>query len=271
MAACVLAESTKVERSILSHAEKRVIPHGVDSSVFYPLEGGVEDGEALSGRQRARRKIFPHSPEFLDGLIVLNANRNQPRKRIDTTMRGFALFAEDKPENVKLFLHMGRKDSGWDLVKLAQYLGLEDRLILSTFEDDMPGVSRSHLNLIYNACDVGLNTASSEGWGLANFEHGATGAAQVLPRHSAFADLWDGAAVMVEPVAELIQEQLLIRAWLVSPEGVAAALQRLYDDPDELTEMSNLAWTLANRPEFRWQAISERWRAIFEAAIKKPT
>jgi hypothetical protein len=33
------------------------------------------------------------------------------------------------------------------------------------------------------------------------FEHAATGAAQVLPRHSANAALWEGAAVLVDPAA----------------------------------------------------------------------
>jgi len=44
------------------------------------------------------------------------------------------------------------------------------------------GLDDRELNLLYNACDVGLNTASSEGWGMVSFEHAATGAAQIVPR-----------------------------------------------------------------------------------------
>jgi D-inositol-3-phosphate glycosyltransferase len=51
---------------------------------------------------------------------VLNANRNQPRKRIDITLRGFALFAVDKPETVQLYLHMGSEDMGWNALQLAR-------------------------------------------------------------------------------------------------------------------------------------------------------
>jgi D-inositol-3-phosphate glycosyltransferase len=46
------------------------------------------------------------------------------------------------------------------------------------------------LNLLYNACDVGINTSMGEGWGLVSFEHGATGGAQIVPEHTACAELW---------------------------------------------------------------------------------
>ena len=81
------------------------IPHGVDSAVFFPLEPEEEDREAV--KRRAREKLFRGDAEHTDSFIVLNANRNEPRKRIDTTIKGFAEFARDKDKFVKLHLHMG--------------------------------------------------------------------------------------------------------------------------------------------------------------------
>ena len=96
---------------------------------------------------------------------MLNANRNQPRKRIEITMQGFALFAENKPDNVKLYLHMGSEDMGWNLMSLARRYDIEGRLIISNTSKETPTDSVKRLNMIYNACEVGINTSLGEGWG----------------------------------------------------------------------------------------------------------
>ena len=236
-----------------------VIPHGVDTGTFHPLDG--------DGRRHARRLLFPDAPDVDERFIVLNANRNQPRKRIDTTIRGFALFAHDKPPHVKLFLHMGVEDAGWNVIQLARRYGVEDRVLMSSLARVMQVSPTRQLNLVYNACDVGLNTSSAEGWGLPSFEHAATRAAQVVPRHSACEELWRDSAVMLEPVLKVINDKILTEAWLVSPESVAEALETLYRDRELLAEMSELAYRNATRPEYRWEAISARWNALFREVL----
>jgi hypothetical protein len=52
-----------------------------------------------------------------DTFIVFNGNRNQPRKRIDLTIKGFIEFAKDKPD-ARLWLNMGSKDMGWEIIPL---------------------------------------------------------------------------------------------------------------------------------------------------------
>ena len=240
-----------------------VIPHGVDTETFHPLDG---EGR-LSGRQRARRLLFPDAPDVDERFIVLNANRNQPRKRIDTTIRGFALFARDKPAHVKLFLHMGVEDAGWNVIQLSRRYGVEDRVLMTSLDRVIQGVSTKQLNLVYNACDVGLNTSSAEGWGLPSFEHAATRGAQVVPRHSACEELWRDSALMLEPVLKVINDKILTEAWLVSPESVAEALERLYRDRELLAEMSELAYRNATRSDYRWEAISGRWDALFREVL----
>jgi glycosyltransferase involved in cell wall biosynthesis len=241
-----------------------IIPHGVDTETFRPLAGAAD---LTAGRLQARRLLFPDAPDLAERFIVLNANRNQPRKRIDTTVRGFALFAADKPAHVKLYLHMGVEDVGWNVIQLARRYGVEDRVLMSSLAKVIQGVPARQLNLIYNACDVGLNTSSAEGWGLPSFEHAAAGGAQVVPRHSACAELWEGAAVMLEPALKIINEKVLTEAWLVPPEGVAAALERLYRDREFLAEMAARAYRNATRAEYRWEAISARWDALFREVL----
>lgn len=234
-----------------------VIPHGVDTRTFRPCS--PDEG---SRRVLARRQILHGFPELEDAFIVLNANRNQPRKQIDTTLKGFALFARDKPENVKLYLHMAVEERGWNIMILGQRLRLEDRLILATDGNRHPELSSGQLNLLYNACDVGLNTSSAEGWGLVSFEHGATRAAQIVPRHTSQTELWEGAAECLHPALTTVNPGSLTDVFLVSPESVAAALERLYADPGYRQRMACQAFENANRPEYRWEEISRRWESL---------
>ena len=262
------AQKQRETDSSFSFPQVEIIPHGVDTKTFYPLRGEGED-EKSSGRLHARRLLFPDATDLEERFIVLNANRNQPRKRIDTTIRGFALFARDKPAHVKLFLHMGVEDVGWNVILLARRYGIEDRVLMSSLAKTIQGVSTAQLNRIYNACDVGINTSSAEGWGLPSFEHAATRAAQIVPRHSACAELWEGAAVMLEPAFKVINERVLTDAWLVTPESVAEALEKLYREREFLSEMSERAFRTALRPEFQWGNISERWDALFRQVLEQ--
>jgi glycosyltransferase involved in cell wall biosynthesis len=243
-----------------------VIPHGVDTDTFRPLDAPA----GVTSRLHARRLLFPGMDDPEGRFIVLNANRNQPRKRIDTTIRGFALFAEAKPAGVHLFLHMGVEDVGWNVIQLARRYGVEDRVLMSSLNKVIQGVSAQQLNLVYNACDVGLNTSSAEGWGLPSFEHAATRAAQVVPRHSACAELWEGAGLLVEPALNIIYEKILTEGWLVTPEGVAEALERLYSERELLVEMSERAYRNATRAEYRWENIAARWDALFREVLAAP-
>src|SRR5262249_15522899 len=143
-----------------------VIPFGVDAETFYPMSSATDIAKSQLG-------VLPDT-QIPGSFIVLNANRNQPRKRIDITLKAFSIFAKDKPDNVKLYLHMGVQDLGWHIVKVARRFGIEERIIVSDSGGPSPSLGDEDLNSIYNACDVGINTASCEGWGLVAFEHAAT-------------------------------------------------------------------------------------------------
>jgi hypothetical protein len=159
-----------------------VIPHGLDLKDFYPLD-----------KQECRKKLGLAEDTF----IVFNGNRNQFRKRIDITISAFAKFAVDKPE-ARLYLHLGLKDQGWDVMPLfareMQKRGLDanNRIIMTANTPNPPNVSVDLLNTIYNAVDVGVNTCKGEGWGLVNFEHAACKVAQVVPDHTSTKEIFEG-------------------------------------------------------------------------------
>jgi glycosyltransferase involved in cell wall biosynthesis len=219
-----------------------VIGHGVDTRIFRPAGG-------------ARRALFPDRPELENAFVVLNANRNVPRKMIGLSMAAFAEFAARKAD-AHLLLHMGMRDTGIDIPSLARELGITDRILTTTNEDAPPRLPDETLNLVYNAADVGLNTATGEGWGLVAFEHGATGAAQVMPAHSACAELWRGKALLV-PVEDGREDE-----GVVSRDGVVAALETLYSDPGLRSRLGDAARQQALDPRFDWDTIAESWKSL---------
>ena len=246
----------------------KVIPHGVDTKTFRPCSASGAMLEFRSNRSKARAALFSNQPELSNAFIVLNANRNQPRKRIDITIEAFALFARGKPENVKLYLHMGTEDRGYKLSELRPWHELKNRVLLTTTSPQMPNISDERLNLIYNACDVGLNTSTGEGWGLVAFEHAATGAAQIMPRHSACLELWREAALLVEPIETFTPSTEFVVHKVVSAAAVADALERIYQTPALLREFSVRGYERATVPELGWSQIAHQWDRLFQEELK---
>lgn len=259
-------ERVRAQEPHFRFPEPDVIPHGVDTRRFYPL--GDDRGEIPARRVEARRAMKLDDEEHLGAFIVLNANRNMPRKRIDITMQGFAQFAKDKPANVKLYLHMATEDSGWNVLILAKRYGIYDRLIMTQADNSRPQFSDEQLNLLYNACDVGITTTTGEGWGMVSFEHAATRAAQIIPRHTSLAGLWADAAEFIDPVMKLTYPGNLTDAHIVTPEGVAASLQRLYEDRDYRDSLAGAAYRNATRPELDWGSIAARWKRLFDEVAR---
>lgn len=126
--------------------------------------------EKLIGLANAMRGRFFEAPQPLsvDDIIVLNANLYGSRKRIEATVDAFNQVSKEFP-NLKLWLHGGANAQTVNLVED------KNRLITSS------KVKNSELNLIYNICDVGLQTSWGEGWSLTNCEHGKLGKLQVVP------------------------------------------------------------------------------------------
>lgn len=247
-----------------------VIPHGIDIEAFRPAACGPDGRPDLAvSRVAARRQLFPDRPELEDAFLVLNANQNNPRKRLDLTLEGFARFACDKPDRVKLFLHTNLNEEGCELRPIARRLGIEERLIWTDARLRSQFVPDETLRLIYNACDVGLNTSVGEGWGLVAFEHAATAAAQVLPRHSVHEELWDGAADLVKAPQAVRGHHDFVTHRLIDVEGVAAALDRLYKDHDWLRQRSLAAFRRAANARLSWAEIAGRWDRLFQRLLRK--
>ena len=235
-----------------------VVPHGVTPGQFFPID-----------KKEARKKLNLKEDIF----IVFNGNRNQFRKRIDITIAAFAKFAKDKPDT-QLYLHMGKKDQGWDIMHIfdremkRNKLDPNGRIILTADVDGPPSVELEMLNTIYNAADVGVNTCKGEGWGLVSFEQAACKVAQVVPGHTSCKEIFEGYGQLIR--CDHIDTDTNFGREMPCPstEHLTEILNDLYNNPKKLEATAELCYERALEKQFTWEVIGSQFAGIFEDVIK---
>ena len=160
-------QTVNINKLVLKGKEKnkifRYLPHGKDSSLFYPLSDKEKSTKEFKD---FKKQIFGNkNPKF----VAFFNSRNIRRKQIPDTMLAFREFLYSLPkEEAKdcyLVLHTEAvTDHGTDLYKVKEYLfdeHFENQIIFS--HSKLP---ESHLNYLYNIADVQMLLTSNEGWGL---------------------------------------------------------------------------------------------------------
>jgi len=237
-----------------------VIPHGITAGQFF----GVDKAECR------KRLGLPQ-----DDFIVFNGNRNQARKRIDITIDAFARFAIDRPDT-KLYLHMGLKDQGWDIMELfgkqMRRYGMDPngRIIMSGNSQHPPNVEVEMLNVIYNACDVGVNTCKGEGHGLVNHEHAACGVAQIVPNHTSCKEIFEGTGELIRCDFIDIDMNYNREMPMPSAEHLAEILGKYYEDRELLAQVADRCYVRATDDKYQWDTIAGQFDDVFQEALKEP-
>ncbi len=234
-----------------------VIPHGVTPGQFYPKD-----------KKECRKELGIKEDIF----IVFNGNRNQFRKRIDITIAAFAKFAKDKPDT-QLYLHMGKKDQGWDIMNLfdremkRNKLDPNNRIILTADVEGPPSVDVEMLNTIYNAADVGVNTCKGEGWGLVSFEHAACKVAQVVPGHTSCKEIFEGYGQLIR--CDHIDTDTNFGREMPCPstDHLVEILNELYKDKKKLEATAELCYTRALDEQFSWTTIAMQFSGLFQDTL----
>ena len=239
-----------------------IIPHGTDFTQFFPIDP-----------LECRKELGVPADVF----IVFNGNRNQPRKRIDLTVKGFIEFAKDKPD-ARLWLNMGAKDMGWEIIPLFKRVARDagydpaGKLILTS-----PHFSTHNclpiekLNKVYNSADIGINTCIGEGWGLVNTEHAAAGVAQVVPDHTSLKEIFNDIPRIACNGSETDRNYGLERL-LPDPSSLAEILTSYYEDRNALTAASNWCYERIHEKQFTWSVITKKMLRIVEEVLdQKPS
>ena len=234
-----------------------VVPHGVTAGQFKPGD-----------KAEARKKLGLKE----DAFIVFNGNRNQFRKRIDITIDAFADFAVDKPD-AHLYLHMGTKDQGWDVMAVfareMQKRGLDPngRIIMTANTPNPPSVPVEMLETIYQAVDVGVNTCKGEGWGLVNFEHAACRVAQVVPDHTSCKEIFEGYGRLISCNHIDVDTNFAREMPCPSSQHLTEILNELYEDRTKLDAVAELCYLRATDEQFNWDTVAAQFDGVFQEVL----
>jgi glycosyltransferase involved in cell wall biosynthesis len=178
-----------------------VLEHGFNPMIHYPIP------------KRLARMFFNLKAE---DFIIINANRNQPRKRLDIMMMAFAeVVSRHLGEPIKLLIATA-PTGAWNLVEIYERelkirgVSLQDGMKHIIFIDNPQALTDEDMNTLFNTADIGINTAMGEGWGLCNFEGGAMGIPQIVPNIGGFRDFFDkDTAILIEPKIKLYTDMTI--------------------------------------------------------------
>lgn len=220
-------------------------PHGFDSKLYYPIP-------------RKIARLFYQLPE--DAFIILNLNRNQPRKRWDHSIMAFADIVQRHMELIQknpekkirpLRLMIGTQIQGfWDLMELFELEIQKRNIPVDKARDYIVSIGKPQqmsdrdINIMYNACDIGLNTCEGEGFGLCQFEHLAIGSPQIAANIGGFKEfLNNDNSTLVEPkwfyYVDKVRDGIGGYAEVSDPKDIADAIWKYYQNPKLVAKHGN--------------------------------
>jgi len=225
----------------------KVIPHGCNTTDFYPLT----DAEKLD----AKLEILGEAGDaetFLFGSV----NRNSARKDLASLILGFATFKYHNQPKAVLYLHCNPLDpSGINIYRLCERVGLKvgvDILFPKDFSENK-GYDNVQLNRIYNAFNCFITTTTAEGWGLTVTEAMATKTLVICPKHTSLTEITN-------------QGDLTLNFMFKQPAVFVNDFEkiRFTCNPSEVNTLLGVAYNLINDEEELQIMVAEKIQKAYE-------
>ena len=244
-------------------------PHGFDYKLYHPIPMNIA-------------RIYFKFPD--DAFLVLNLNRNQPRKRWDTTIIAWAEFVEKhyqanvskvlKKQDYKINKFTTRPirlvvgtamDGYWNLMDVFEN-EIKFREVPWEYAKDtviaVPApqqLSDRDINILYNSCDIGLNSADGEGFGLCGFEGLALGRPQVSANVGGIKEFMNNnISTLIEPSFKIYLDNksngIGGAAELTDPHLYAEAFWKYFSNP-ELVEKHGKKGRQHILTNYRWESV----------------
>lgn len=233
-----------------------VIPHKVERILI----------DQRMPRESLRTKLFPRLSDRNSGFWILNANRNDERKRPELSLLAFAQVAALHPR-ATLILHCRSRRRTKNLrIEIAK-LSLQKQTFL-TCDLATDFFSDAKMSLLYSCCDIGINSALGEGWGLVAFEHAQFQAAQILPAHAGLQEIW-GSAPSWAAVAEgvPIDEVFIGQAPII--QAMATSIDELLGDTLKLQQVGKACAAAAEIKVSDSTEIDLQWCRLIATLLSK--
>ena len=240
----------------------RVIYHGNNPNDFFPIQDKA-DVAAF------RKQYFNGKAD--DRFLIVNVNRNQPRKDI---ARSLMILKElwDRGRRPLLYLHMQYEDSGGNIFTIANQLGLgkeyEFFLPSPKIFNANQGMPIEDVNRIYNAADLVLSTTLGEGWGLSMTEAMATKTPVVAPGNTSFNEMGAMNRVKLipsgaDPSMWIVKEGDNERVRpLMDVKAAADAIEAIMDGQEKPNVEAAFQWV----SNLSWSNICKQWIAVVNEA-----
>lgn len=232
-----------------------VIPHSVDTSVFYPLPE--------EERQEARARIFGIKDP--DTLAVLWLGVNTDRKDAFTAISSIPELKK-LGVNAKFHFHTNPIAHGHDM-RVQTYFHKVSSLDMSVSDPSLIGCDPSALNTLYNAADCLLFTSRREGFGIPMIEAMAAGTPVVAPNYGPFAEVLDKGRLgyLHETLGQIcwIRDDNRGPSWQSSPAAVAQTLELLAEERKTrpAAHQARIDAALAEvRAKYSTEVVKEHWR-----------
>jgi glycosyltransferase involved in cell wall biosynthesis len=158
-----------------------ILEHGFNQEQFYPIP------------KKLCRKFFNIKE---DDFVIVNLNRNQPRKRWDICLMSYIKFISKHMDEPIRLLIATSMNGGWDFSDMIVSECRKYNINVDDFKKHLiilqnpQQISDFDINVMYNVGDVGMNTCDGEGFGLCNFEQAGVGVPQIVPNIGGFKDFF---------------------------------------------------------------------------------
>jgi len=239
--------------------ENHYIPHGIEPTVFRV----IDNVEAVQQFKQEKLRDVEHL------TVMVAANKGLPdRKAFQVQLRAWAQFAKDKPK-AKIYIHTepSTRYGGIDFPALVAYLGIGDKIFFPNQYEYSKGYSAEYLAMMYNAADVFLGAAMSEGFGIPIIEAQAFGTPVIVTDFSAMPELvrW---GYKIAP-RDMVWSPL--NSWQAWPDvdGIREALEELYgqwhDQGNRWEPAQRQAAQAQIHTEYDWNSIvRDQWAPLMQ-------
>lgn len=230
--------------------------------------------------------------------ILGTVMRNQPRKQFPALFKAFAQYLkESQRDDIVLYCHTSYPDnSGWDFPRLLNQYGIASKVLFtyvcracgsivakpfsgsvcacdrcgqgsSMFPSVQQGVSSEQLSDIYNAMDVYVQFANSEGMGMPAVEAGACGIPVLATDYSAMKDVVKKLHGIAIPIYSTYTDRTMgcDRA-NINQEAFVNILTNVFNK----TDYDMKEWSDKTRKGYvagyNWDWVANAWREVIRAS-----
>jgi glycosyltransferase involved in cell wall biosynthesis len=248
---------------------QQMVDYGIENPAYIPLGLSDDYYPEFDKRDALRQQLGAKEDTFI--VLMVAANKGYPsRKSYPEAILAFSKFHEKYPNSL-LYLHTDiRAGDGLELMDICTLCGLDDTAVKWTDQDSYAlGMDGQFMRQLYQASDVLLNPAKSEGFGLPIVEAQACGTPVITTRHSAMEEV-TRLGHCLEP---LQQEYNPLGQWFSVPsvDRIVDALEDVHKNPPSEQERQAASYDVI--AEYNWPNVVRQWQETIidqQTAVMQP-